>query len=454
MDPRIGAGEVTAALDVGGVEERVRSGPADSVSGDGRLVAVVLAGYPVAWAIGLGPAVFMIAACFMAIWLIRHRPLMVPNGTIMLALFLVLVLASSIEVNSPGRIGVWVLRTGWYASGLITWMFLARQTSPRARRLIVYSLLATWFMTLFGGLASFVVPDLSWRTPLSSILPNVIATDQFVKDLIEPRVAEVQTFFPDIRLNRPAAPYAYTNAWGSSMALLTPFVIAFLHDRRLRVSRPLVVVALLLSAIPFYYALNRGAWLTLGIGLVYGLVRYAAIRRRFLPIVLLVGLGVVSLLAVTATGVTSAAMEQLDTRTADSNDTRVSIYAETIRYSADSPLIGFGTPRPNPSKPSGPPLGTHGQLWAIMFAHGYVAVVLYVGFFIGAFLRARGRDPVTHWAKVSLAIGILQVPIYGHLPTQLFVMVVAAAIATWPPDALGDPSHDVPAEPDPALVGL
>jgi hypothetical protein len=428
---------MTAALGSAGPAPSERQEQVEPVSGDGRLVALILAGYPFAWVLGLGPAVFMVAACFMVLWLIRHRPLLVPPGTILLAMFLVLVLASIIEVDSPGRAGVWFLRASWYASALITWVFLARQTSVGARRLIVYSLIAAWVLTIVGGWAALVAPDLSWSSPLSSVLPGALADDEFVKDLIEPSVAEVQTFYPDTRLNRPAAPYAYTNAWGSSMALLTPFMLVALQDRRLRLPRWLVGGALLLGLVPFYLALNRGAWLTLGVGLVYGIARWAIVKRRLVPILVLAGLGVVAALAVTSTGLIDNATERLEVRTSASNETRASVYLETIRHSADSPLIGFGTPRENPSNPSGPPLGTHGQLWAVMFAHGYLAAGLYVGFFVYAFVRARGRDPLTHWAKVVLAIGLLQFPIYGHLPTQLFVMITAAAVAIWPPDALG-----------------
>lgn len=100
-------------------------------------------------------------------------------------------------------------------------------------------------------------------------------------------------------------------------------------------------------------------------------------------------------------------------------------------------MIGYGTPRPNPSNPTGPPLGTHGQMWAIMFAHGFLALALYLLFFVYGFVRGPGRSVVGHWAKVSLLIGLLQLPIYGHLPVQLFIMMGAVAMANWPEDALG-----------------
>lgn len=427
---------MTLAVRAGAPTQGSPPASGNAVSASGRLLALIFVGYPIGWALGLGPGVFLVAAFMMALWLMQNRPLLVPPGTILLALFLVLVMASAIKVDSPGRAGVWVLRASWYASAVVTWLYLARVTSARARRVVVYSLLAAWALAIVGGWGAVLVPDLAWRTPVSSALPGVIANDEYIRDLIEPRVAEIQLFFPDIRLNRPAAPYPYTNEWGSTVALLTPFVFAAMQDRRLKLPRWLGFVALGIGAVPFYYALNRGAWLTLGIGVLYGVVRGAIVNRRIVPILFLGFLVAVGLVVATGTGFVDDATERLDTRTTDSNDTRANLYLQTLEHSADSPLIGFGTPRPNPSNPTGPPLGTHGQLWVIMFAHGYIAAILYAAFFILAFLRARGRTPLANWAKVSLAIGLIQLPIYGHLPSQLFVMVAAAAIASWPSHAL------------------
>jgi hypothetical protein len=298
-------------------------------------------------------------------------------------------------------------------------------------------MLVLWLFTIAGGYAAMLVPNLSWPTPVSVALPGAIGSDPFVSDLVRPRMAEVQTFWTGVQLNRPAAPYPYTNAWGSSVALLTPFVLAAIQDRRIGVPRGLLVASLVAGLVPFYVALNRGAWLTLAVGLAYAGLRSAFVNRQPLPLLVVTVVAGLGLLLAAGTGLADTAIEQLETRTADSNETRANIYLETIEYSAESPIIGFGTPRTNPSNPDGPPLGTHGQFWAIMFAHGYLALALYVGFFAYGFLRAGGLDPIGHWAKVSLLIGLLQMPIYGHLPMQLLIMIGAAAMAAWPRDALG-----------------
>ena len=409
----------------------------DLPSGTGWLFAATIAGYPVAWALGFGPLIFPLVAVLMIVWLIRYRPLRVPAGSISFALFLVLVAASAIQVDTPSRLALWGLRFSWYLAALISFVYLARQTSQRSRLRITRAMIALWVMTIVGGFGALLVPDLTWQTPMAILLPESIAGDEFVRDLIIPRSSEIQTFWNGVRLDRPAAPYPYTNAWGSSVALLTPFVIAALQDRRIGLPRWLVFALLAAGLIPFYFALNRGAWLTLILGITYSGLRSAFVNRRLAPLLIITAVMAIGLFVALNTGVLDTAISQLDTRAADSNETRANIYLETIEQSAESPMIGFGTPRTNPSDPTGPPLGTHGQIWAIMFAHGYLALALYVLFFLYGFIRGAGQGVIAHWAKVSLLIGLLQLPIYGHLPTQLFIMVGAVAMAAWPADALG-----------------
>ena len=75
-------------------------------SGAGTLFAVMIGGYPIAWATGFGPLIFPVVAVFMLVWLIRFRPVRVPAGTMSFALFLVLVAASVIQVDTPSRAGL------------------------------------------------------------------------------------------------------------------------------------------------------------------------------------------------------------------------------------------------------------------------------------------------------------------------------------------------------------
>ena len=409
------------------------SGQITSATHSGRAFAVLMAGYPAAWALGLAPIYYVIVAVPMVLWLIKNRPVEIPQGTIFFVLFLMIVGASFIQLNSLGRVAIYALRGSWYAAALITYLYLGRHRGIDAAREVIRALVALWVLVVFFGYLAVLVPELAWSTPVLKALPGFLAENEFIVQLVRPQVSEIQVFrFEGVTLYRPAGPFAYTNAWGSSFALLTPFVFAAIHDhRRIGIPRALLVAVLLAGLVPFYVALNRGSWLTLGLGLAYGTMRYAAIKRNPLPIIMMAAAVLLGSIVAVTTGVLTTATEQLETRSADSNETRSTLYVETIRQATNSPLIGYGSTRENPANPSGPPLGTHGQFWAVLFAHGFLGAGLFVGFFASGFLRNRPVEPIPHWAKVSLFIGLLQLPIYGHLPHQLFIMVGAVAISAW-----------------------
>jgi hypothetical protein len=399
---------------------------------DGRAFAVLMAGYPLAWALGLSPMFYGLVALPMLMWLLRNRPFRVPPGSILFILFLAVVGASFIQLNSMGRIAIYALRTSWYVAAFITLLYLARHRGSSAQSLVIKSMVGLWVGVVAGGYLSILAPELAWTTPVAKALPAMLAENEFIHQLVNPQTSEIQIFkYDGITLYRPAAPFAYTNAWGSTFALTTPFVLAAIHDRTVGIPRKILIPVLAAGIVPFYVALNRGSWLTLGLGVCYGIVRYSLVKRNIVPILILAAVFTTGAAGALATGALNTATEQLETRSADSNETRSNLYVETIKKTAESPLIGYGSTRQNPANPTGPPLGTHGQLWAVLFAHGYLGAGLYIGFFATAFLRARPLDPVAHWAKVALLIGMLQLPIYGHLPHQLFVMVGAAVIAGW-----------------------
>ena len=69
--------------------------------------------------------------------------------------------------------------------------------------------------------------------------------------------------------------------------MLTPVCLAALAANPGRVWGRVLKVTLALSVVPIVFSLNRGLWLSLGVGLAYAAVRFGALRdtRRVMRVV-------------------------------------------------------------------------------------------------------------------------------------------------------------------------
>ncbi|MFN3219686.1 MAG: O-antigen ligase family protein [Acidimicrobiales bacterium] len=389
----------------------------------GLLVAVVVALVP-AWALGLFPFVWMAVIPPVLVWGTRRgwSHLGLPRYFGLWVVFLVFLTASVVQVEGAGGLAVWGLRFSWYLAATLLLIYLLNQREATVP--IGLSLVGLWAITVAGGWAGMLAAETTWTGPLANLLPGLIRENSYVVDLTSPSLAEVQRVGGEV-LRRPSAPFAYTNNWGSTVALLTPIAIATATGRRFGMSRTVVVVLFCASLPPLLLSLNRGAWLSLAIGMTYA-GAHVLRRNRRMAIFVLATLVAVAAVAI-AVGAIGMISDQLSARTAASNDTRSALYAETISETIESPLLGYGSPRQSTELEGGPPVGTHGQLWMVMFSHGILAAIGYVGFFVATFLAVPARSPSAVLAKASLLVGIVQLPFYGHLPQQLFVMMALVA---------------------------
>jgi hypothetical protein len=90
-----------------------------------------------------------------------------------------------------------------------------------------------------------------------------------------------------------------------------------------------------------------------------------------------------------------------------------------------SPLIGFGTPK---SRDDGPPIGSHGLIWWLMYCHGFIALGLFMAWMARIVWAGRTiRKEPDLWAYISLLVFVLQFPVYGLLP-QLPLAAVSAGL--------------------------
>ena len=250
--------------------------PADrqpgAAPGGGRLpitwpLTVLFVAFPVWWVLGVSAFTWIIVAIPVLGSLIWHRRGRVPLAFLLWMAFVSWVLLSGVQLHSLTQIITFSYRLALYATAGV--LFVYTYNLPRSTALdtkILRILTAFWIIVVVGGYAGILVGAHTFTPPFARILPHGLRSQPFVSELVQPVFAEVQTFlgFP---VPRPAAPFAYSNYWGGNMAVLTPVAIAAAIAAGRGTRRKVIVGILIASIVPMVISLNRGMFISLGIGI-------------------------------------------------------------------------------------------------------------------------------------------------------------------------------------------
>lgn len=393
-------------------------------------VTLAFVGYPLLWFLGLNVVAFGLAG-LVGLWQLGQRrgpwhprPVAV---TVWIA-FIAWTLTAIVVLGPLDRVLAFLYRETMYvAATALLLVITGTRSRDLADRRILRTVSVLWFATVAGGLVALITPGLELTTITERLLPGRLLEIGLVRNIVHLQVAAEARFlgFP---IGRPEAPFPFTNAWGSNLTLLMPVVLATWSlgaSRRWRITTAVLVV---LSVVPLVISLNRGAWLTLAVVLLYvgaRRVTEVSVRRTIGALVLLTALAITVLVSPLGTLVS----ERLD-GPGHSDEGRLSLYTQAIDLTQASPLVGYGAPQPNQEDPDDSSIGTHGQLWLLLVSHGVPAALLYVGFFAWAWyaaVRWRARHAV--WLEATLVAGAVQFPIYELLPAQTITLCVVAAVA-------------------------
>jgi O-antigen ligase len=388
-------------------------------------VVALFVAFPLWWALGLSSFICPILATPMALALAVRGRIHVPRGFGIWLLFVLWMAVSALKVDGADRLIGWAFRAVVYLS--VTVLFLYVYNTPRQSlpiRRVALVMTAFWVVVVAGGYLGILFPEGGFSTVAEKLMPGGLLANSFVRDLVH--VDFAQRADPTRGLaTRPQAPFVYTNLWGSNFALLLPFVFIALPQLRRRLPQLLLLLLLVASLVPGFLSLNRGLWLSLGIGLIYAALRYALRGRVRAVAALLLLLGVAVSLAV------ALPVQQLLQGSKDeTTSTRLALYQETIKKMQASPLLGYGAPRPSEDiSGSTPSVGTQGQLWMVLFSHGFPGLAFFLGWYVWVLWRsARAPTGAQLWLHVIVLIALVQLPFYGMLPTGLPVLMVAAAV--------------------------
>ncbi len=384
---------------------------------------------PLWWALGAAYFIWpLLTAPLLLTLLYRRGNVRIPPRFGVWLLFLGWMLLASVQLDDAMSGALFMYRFSLYVSA--TLLFLYVYNAPRDRlpdRVVVKAMALFWAVVVVGGFVGVFLPYFSFSTPVEALLPASFLQDKTAYYFVHPAMSEVMTFL-GYPVGRPKTLFAYSNQWGAAVGLLTPFALAAVSmSRPGGLERRGLVLLLILSIVPITVSLNRGLWLSLGIGLLYAALRLAA-RGNFRALRIGVTAAITIAAVVFATPLGGLVADRL-TSEENSNKTRGTVYEATIAEVKKSPLIGYGSPRLSAFDKNLPELGTQGQLFTIVFSYGVPAMLLFTGWFVYTFLRSRPRgSPTRFFANASLLILLLELPYYNHMPTSLHVAMVAAAL--------------------------
>jgi hypothetical protein len=388
---------------------------------------VVFVGFPFWWVLGLGGFVWPIVAVPMLLSLLRRKRVFTPPGSLLWFGFIIWMIATAVQIDSFGRMVGFAYRGALYLSATILFLYIFNSSGTVLEKRKVITILAIfWTYVVIGGYLGILFPNFSFTSPAEVLMPHALVTNDFVHDLVHPSFADVQDIL-GYPVSRPSAPFIYTNDWGGNFALLIPFVILAWGSPVGRRFKKILACFAVVSLVPVVVSLNRGLWLSLSLGLLYAAVRLA-IRGRPRAIVAIVACPIVLIGAIFLTPLHKIFDDRL--ATPHSNNRRVSLYEEAVRGAVASPLFGYGAPRPSKWNPDAPSVGTQGQIWLVLFSHGFPGAFFFAGWFIYTFWRLRSADdPLGFWMHVMILILLVQFPVYGMLPMQLHIVMIGIALA-------------------------
>ena len=336
---------------------------------------VLFLSYPLFWFLGIPWLWGLTLTLPMTIALISDmRNVRVPRGFWIWALFLAWQLLSGVQLIAygPDRVMAFMFRFFEYYTGtiLLLWFFNSDEERIRWSQLVKAGA-CLWATTIILGTLGLLFPGFTLHTLASKVLPSGLMNIPLVADYALPKFSQVQNII-GAKIARPAAPFSFTNGWAANVAIFTPFaMMAFSYTRRGIVKLALAGL-MVFALIPFISSVSRGAWLGLAFGVIYAAIR-VSIRKGAGLKVLKVAIGLITFGLIIFL---SPLRGIIDARLAHphSNEGRLEQSQEAARRATQSPLIGYGAPLPSEDEDIGHNIGTHGQIWLVIFSHGFPAL--------------------------------------------------------------------------------
>jgi polysaccharide biosynthesis protein PslJ len=397
---------------------------------------LLLLGFPIWWALGAWAFMWPLLAIPLAFALLMRAEIRLPPYFAVWLLFLGWVAVSSASLEGSSTVLGFSFRAAFYLSATVVILYVFN--TPRAilpTGSVVNAITAYFIAIVLGGWVAVLAPDLGWTSVVERFMPASLIEVDFVRALVHPTFSQPSDFM-GYEVGRPHPFFAYTNEWGSTVALLAPVAVMARESARSPAWRWATLAALVGAVVPLVLSLNRGAWVSL-------IVAVGFVAMRLLISGRLRNLGRIVVLALALTGVVfltggaGVITDRIDHGHSDKG--RGELYGETIHRSMESPVLGHGAPRPSEVSPGLPSVGTHGQWFLALFSQGIPGLVLIVGWVVLTFFGLRGEETrLSLCVRTCLLITFVQGFYYELLPMALCLLAVLIGLAwreRYPPAA-------------------
>ena len=389
----------------------------------------VLPMWPLTLMFGLMPLWFLLGAWYLiwplfgvvlAVLLLLRGTVLLPTGTVCWLTFLGITAVSATRLDRPTSLLIFGLRFGHLLTAFLVGLYvynMVRQGTGWHR--IAGPLCVFWLSMVVLGWTGVVAPKFGMASPVEMLLPGSMSSERFIRDITHLDTTEYNALGNN-PLYRPAAPFPYTNNWGTAYSFLVPFLLAYVTSVRGGAMRTALLVSLPLSLVPAFYTLNRGMFIGLGAGLFYLLAREVVKGRVRLvvPVAALVLLAWVVTLFIPV-----AELISNRTSTTDTTSDRLDLYVQTWDAVVTSPLLGFGQPASVDTTQAAEPLGTQGMVWQVLFSHGIPAlIVLFVLFGLIARRLMAAVSPAGLWLSTLPVIAVVVTPFYSYIDPNMSVL--------------------------------
>lgn len=400
---------------------------------------------PLWWALGIWYFAWPVFGVVLFVLLAVRGHVRLPAGTALGLIFLGLVAVSATRLGEPSSLIVFTLRYGHLLTAFLVGLYVynaARDGRPWAS--IAVPVCLFWLGMVALGWFGVLAPTFSSPSPFQMVLPQGLASERFITDIARLDATEFnpQSSNP---IYRPAAPWPYTNNWGTACCFLVPFVLAYLSAVKTGALRVALLVSLPLALVPAFLTLNRGMFIGLGTGVLYLLGR-ELLRGRLRLLVPVGGLLLVGWLVTLFIPVTEMISNR--TSTTDTNTDRFDLYVQTWDAVTHSPLLGFGQPNSVDTTTAAEPLGTQGMIWQVLYSHGIPATIcLYLLLAVLARRLSAAVTPAGMWLSALPVIAVVVTPFYSYIDpnmSTLFAGIALGLAAVDGPVNRGAPSRRPP----------